>query len=184
MHSLNVNERPYIELFDGEARIKVPPLQYHNLVEPSLAAILRRCAADRGFVGCELHMRLGTVDGTETVFVPDVTYTSVQKYRELYPGGDGVPEFAPEIAVEIRSPGFERREFEAKIAKYLGCGTVLVLDVDPQARSIAAHRAEGYVRRFERNELFEDAAFSWLRFTVAEAFSEVDRFERVVGKVS
>jgi Uma2 family endonuclease len=180
MRNLRIGERPYIEHFDGEARLKMPPSQYHNLVQPRMWAVLERCAGDRGFAGTEPHMRLGAADGTDTVFVPDVAYTSKERYQRDYPGGDVVPDFAPDIAVEIRSPGVDLRELERKRKKYLACGTTLVLDIDPHARSITAYASSLAPRTFVAGEDFEHPAFPWLRFQVSEIFAGLDRFENVL----
>jgi Uma2 family endonuclease len=180
MRSLNINERPYTELFDGEVRVKMPPSRGHGLVQVSLAEVLRRLAGEHGFVATEVHMWIGAADASETVFVPDIEFTSRERIQAERPDVEGVTEFAPDIAVEVRLPRLTARDLERKIAKYLACGTRLVLDVDPNARSIVAHRADGVVRRFERDDEFEDEAFPWLRFEVAEAFNELDRFESVV----
>lgn len=103
----------------------------------------------------------------------------LETFRRDYPGGNVVPDFAPEIAVEVRSPGVSAADLEKKIAKYLACGTTLVLDVDAEARTIHARSAEGELT-FRIGESLEYAAFPWLRFGVAEAFANLDRFTRLV----
>jgi Uma2 family endonuclease len=182
MHSIGVDEPPYIERFDGEERVKMPPSQAHGLVQPRVAAVLERCAGDRGFVQTEPHMRLGAVDGTDTVFVPDVAFISNERLRQSYPGANVIPSFGPDIAVEIRSPGFDPRELKRKIEKYLVCGTTLVLDVDPGAREVIAYNSRDDVRTFSSEQTFSDPVFSWLQFEVAEIFASLDRFERLTTR--
>lgn len=177
MRNVDFNQKPYVELFDGEARVKVPPLfGPHGLAATSIAVILRRCSGDRGFVSVEPHMRLGAVDGTDTVFVPDVAYVERERFRDVS-GPDAMPEFSPDIAVEVRSPCVSAAQLRRKIAKYLACGCALVLDVDPAERTILAHVPGEGVRRFVRGETFDNAEFPWLHFDVAEAFAEVDAFD-------
>ena len=79
------------------------------------------------------------------------------------------PPVAPDIAVEVWSPTNDRAFLDRKIAKCLATGSLLVLDVDPRARTIVAHAADG-VRTFDHGERFEHAAVPWLAFDVAEAF--------------
>ncbi len=179
MRSIDFSQKPYIEIFDGEVRVKMPPLfGPHGLAATRIGIILSRLAGERGFVSTEPHMRLGAIDGTDTVFVPDVAYVEKERFYG-FADVNGMPDFGPDIAVEVRSPYVTPAQLGRKIAKYLACGSTLVLDVDPNARTIVAHCADGNVRRFERDEIFESGAFSWLRFDVAEAFSEVERYERI-----
>lgn len=178
----SIDERPYVEHFDGEARVKVPPSQHHGLVGAPFVGILRRCSGERGFVETEPHMRIGALDGTDTVFVPDIAYISKERLRSSYPGGNVVPEFAPDIAVEVRSPDVSAPDLERKIAKYLACGTVLVLDVDPELRTIHAHAAGGDLRSFRSGDTFTHPAVPWLEFEVAEIFADLDRFEALTSR--
>jgi Uma2 family endonuclease len=83
------------------------------------------------------------------------------------------PPFSPDIAVEIWSPTNDRRYLDMKIARYLATGALLVLDVDPYARTIVAHDGSG-IRTYKTGELFEHSALPWLRFEVAEAFADLD----------
>lgn len=170
-----IDTKPYVEIYDGEVRLKMPPSPYHCVVQPRLAEIMRRCAGERGFVMTELHVRVGAVDGTDTLYLPDVCYISLERAGAV--AGNSIPDFAPEIVAEIRSPDTPAGERERKIARYLSCGTILVLDVDPDERFIVAHGAAG-VRRFSWRDEFEAPAFPWLRFPLKEAFIDRDRLER------
>jgi hypothetical protein len=55
----------------------------------------------------------------------------------------------------------------------LATGAILVLDVDPYARSIVAHDPSE-VHAYKTGESFEHPAVPWLRFDVAEAFADLD----------
>ena len=52
----------------------------------------------------------------------------------------GFLEGAPDLAVEVRSPGDRSAAIADKVAQYLATGTLLVWVVDPQARRVVAHR--------------------------------------------
>jgi Uma2 family endonuclease len=178
---IDVSRRPYVEHFDGEVRLKMAPSPFHMLVQPRVAAVLERCAGERGFVGTEPHMRVGAADGTDTVFVPDVAFISNERLSEARHRGTAVPEFGPDIAVEIRLPGADVHELERKVKKYLSCGTPLVLDVNPDARTITAHGPSGDVRRFSSEQTFAYPTFPWLQFEVKEIFTSLDRYERLTA---
>jgi Uma2 family endonuclease len=173
-----IDERPYYERFDGVVRLKMPPLVHHAIVDQTMASILRALVAGRGFVLIEPHMRLGAADGTDTVFVPDIAYVSNERLASDYPGGNVVPDFAPDIAVEVRSPDTTERERRQKIAKYLACGTALVLDVDTEGRVILACTPDGS-HSFASGTTLESADFPWLHFAVAEVFADLDRLVRL-----
>ena len=48
---------------------------------------------------------------------------------------------APDLAIEVLSPNDRRSEVEEKISDWLGAGARMVWLVDPEARTIAVHRA-------------------------------------------
>jgi Uma2 family endonuclease len=164
---------PEVEYLDGEAHPKVSPKFTHGIVQGALTRLIHAAAGDRGRVVLEWRMRVGGVDGTDTTLVPDIAYVSIERLRALSPEQREEPSIAPDIAVEVWSPSNDRRYLERKIARYLATGALLVLDVDPSERTIAAHDARG-VRRYARDAAFQHPAVEWLRFKVAEAFSDLD----------
>ena len=178
MARAGIDTRPYIERFDGEVRLKVPPSPYHCVVQPVLAQVMMYCAGEGGFVLTELHMRIGAMDGTDTLYLPDIAFVSKKRMRELA-APNAIPDFAPDIAVEIRSPDVSAIDRERKIRRYLACGTRLVLDVDPDSKVIISY-APGRERRFTAGDTFSDPSFPWLRFTLAEVFAERDRLEHLI----
>ena len=54
----------------------------------------------------------------------------------------GFLEGAPDLAVEVRSPGDGPAVIADEVAQYLAAGTRLVWVVDPQARGVVVHRPE------------------------------------------
>jgi len=173
-----VDEKPAIEYLDGRPYRKVSPRIAHAVVQSNMGEVLRRCVGDRGVVGTELHVYPGRIDGTQTVFVPDVAFVSWERIDAL--GAEREEPRSAEIAVEVRSPSNDLRFLEAKIARYLATGSLLVLDVDPQQRAILAHDPEG-IRRFEAGQRFEGTSVPWLQFDVDDAFRNVEhamRYER------
>jgi Uma2 family endonuclease len=151
----------------------VSPKLTHGLVQGALLRILYRCAGKRGRVAAELDVHPGRVDASETKFVPDVAYVSMERLRALSAEDREEPPFSPDIAVEVWSPTNDRRYLDRKIARYLATGAVLVLDVNPYARTIVAHH-ESAMRTYEAGERFEHPAIPWLRFDVAEAFADLN----------
>jgi Uma2 family endonuclease len=171
-----IEQREY-EYHDGHPVAKVSPKRTHSLVQMNFGEILRRCGNELGEVGAEWRFNLGAVDDTFTEFMPDMAFIGFERLDSLDDAAAEVPPGAPDIAVEIRSPGYRLAEIRRKIARYLACGGSLVLDVDQETRTIEAHTHAG-IRTFNADEAFQSAAAPWLHFEVSEAFAGLDRKRR------
>jgi Uma2 family endonuclease len=93
--------------------------------------------------------------GPDTLLCPDVAF--VAKGR-LAAGGRswGFSEIAPDLAIEILSPGDRPAEVRAKVAEYLRLGVRCVWVFDLEARHVQVHtRGEGPHRRIATSELGE-----------------------------
>ena len=134
---------------------------------------MRACAEHRGSVGTEWDFRVGQVDGTDTLFVPDVAFVSHERLRSLSKPDREEPPFSPDVAVEVRSPSNDPRYRERKIARYLATGAIVVLDVDPRTRTMAIHE-RGSMRVVGEHERLDSVALPWVSFDVAKAFEELD----------
>ena len=167
-------DKPEIEYLDGRAYPKVSPKLSHGLVQGALARVISACAGERGFVVPEVRFDPGALAGTKkTEFVPDIAYLSRERREALSGKGREKPPLSPEIAIEVRSPSDDLRYLAKKIARYLGTGSVLALDVDPKSRRVIAHAADG-VREYTVGERFEHPALPWLQFDVATIFADLD----------
>lgn len=164
----------YFEYLDGRAYPKVSPRRRHALVQKAAVVILSRLTETRGFSGTEWKFRIGEIDASQTAFVPDVAYISRERLSALPLHDREEPPVAPDLAIEVRSPSGRAGYLAAKIARYLACGATLVLDVDPETRTVAAHAAGG-TRRYADRERFEHPSMPWLIFDVYELFRDLDR---------
>jgi Uma2 family endonuclease len=63
------------------------------------------------------------------------------------------PPFAPDVAVEILSPGDRASDLADKIAVYVSAGTSLVIVVDPRRRTVKLHDSVGTSRLGEGDVL-------------------------------
>ena len=75
----------------------------------------------------------------DTVRGPDVAFISQSRLPEPEPVG--YP--APDLVVEILSPGDRPGEVLGKVADWLSAGTRLVWVVDPERRLVRLYRADG-----------------------------------------
>lgn len=77
----------------------------------------------------------------DTVRGPDVAFISRPRLPEPEPVG--YPALAPDLVVEIRSPGDRPGEVLGKVADWLSAGARLVWVIDPERRLGRVYRADG-----------------------------------------
>jgi len=107
------------------------------------------------------------------LLVPDLAYVSMKRLRALSPSDREQPPFAPDIAIEVRSPSFREGFAREKICRYLGTGAILVLDVNPAERVIVAYTRAGETH-YAAGTKFQHAAAPWLTFDMDELFADLD----------
>jgi len=136
----HISERA--ELVRGVLVVREPPGFSHGAIVVRLASLLNDHVRSRnlglvvaGDAGFQLASDPDTVRGADVAFVR----------RERLP--DPVPvafaAFAPDLAVEILSPGDRPGETLAKVADYLSAGTQLVWVIDPKRRSARIYQEDG-----------------------------------------
>ncbi len=164
-----LSDHPEIECLDGRRYPKVSPKRTHALVQKALLQALDACAGERGEVAPEWRFKVGMVDGTLTEFVPDVAFVSYERLGKLTDQEAEEPPFAPNIAIEIRSPSDKSALIRLKVDRYLKTGSDLVLDADPESRTIVAHSVSG-AREFTSGERFVHPAAPWFIFQLETIF--------------
>lgn len=89
----------------------------------------------------------------DTVRAPDASFVSKERLpaREL---PIGFMDMAPDLAVEVVSPGDTAREVREKVEEWLGAGTRLVWIIYPSARSVTVYQSpEDFQELSERDSL-------------------------------
>lgn len=165
----NLDEKPYVEILSGRWVEKVSSVYRHGALELDLGGIMRAQAKGHGLVASEWRFHLCSDPVKRTTVVPDIAFVSLQRIQGLTDDDIAAPSFAPDVAVEIRSPDDRERDIQEKIALYLAYGSVLVLDVDPARATIAAHARES-TTTYQSNECFSHAAAPWLTFDLSRLF--------------
>ncbi len=165
-------ERAYWEYLDGKPHPKVSPRDIHAVVQLTLASIIRSQGHARGRTGTEWDIRLPDRKRF-TKFIPDVSFFSFERLRAMTEKQRTFPPCAPDVAVEVLSPGDKRAYLERKIELYLSHGGLIVFDADPSKRTIRVHDRDG-ASLLREGDRFEHAAVPWLRFKVREAFEDLD----------
>ena len=139
-----------VELVRGRLIVREPPGMRHGECASRLAVTLSNfLSRDREMRGAaETRGRVLTCDSgftlarnPDTVRGPDVAYISSERWAGPMP--DGYGEFAPDLAIEIRSPSDRIGAVLAKVGDWLDAGTGLVWVVDPAREQISVYNADG-----------------------------------------
>jgi len=166
--------KPETEWILGRAVQKVSPRRTHAKLQTALGAELLRWAEGRGEVGTEWRFRIAPPGQIRRPLVPDVSYVSNERLRGLDDTDLELPPFAPDVAIEILSPGDRSRYVEHKIGVYLAGGSSLVVVVDPSDRSMTLHDARG-VRTLRDGDTLTHPALPGFSLRLPELFAAADR---------
>ncbi len=130
------------ELVRGVLLVREPAGSRHGLVTMNLGAELAVYAKRTGAGGvyaAETGFQLAS--NPDTVRAPDIAF--VTRERLPPPTTTGYPALAPDLAVELLSPGDRPGVVLAKVADWLSAGTRLVWVVDPERRLARVYRHDG-----------------------------------------
>lgn len=161
------------EVVAGELREMAPPGLEHGGIETEVAFVLRRWISDhrigRVFTG-ELLCRLKR--DPDTARAADVAFIR----KERLPGGRlpaGAFEGAPDLVVEIISPGDRAGEIQRKTSEWLEAGAAVVWHLYPETRGIVISRASGSSPELRGDaEVDAEPVLPGFRCRVSDLFSD------------
>jgi Uma2 family endonuclease len=137
-------DKPYVEQIYDRREAKVSPRRTHARLQGRMFAILEGWAGERGEVGTEWRCYLIAGEDRPSSLLPDVSYFSFERLaRSLPEDARERPRIAPDIAVEILSPGDRRRSLTEKIALYVHHGCRVAIVIDPAKRTVMMHGKDG-----------------------------------------
>ena len=143
------------ELVCGEVRKMTPAGNEHGKIAALVTASLVQhvLANQLGSVyAAETGFRLAS--DPDTVRAPDAAFVCQARLDEVgavagyWPG-------APDLVVEVVSPGDRYGEVAEKVADWLAAGTQMVVVVEPQQRTVAVHRTSGTVEVLREGDVLE-----------------------------
>lgn len=129
------------ELVDGEVSVTPPPGEEHGVVAARILIKLGShvLAHDLGIVhAAETGFRIS--ENPDTVLAPDAAFVSRERVERVGIG-KGYRAGAPDLAVEVASPGDSFSEVEAKVARWLAAGCRMVVVVNPARRAATVYRS-------------------------------------------
>lgn len=132
------------ELVRGVLVVREPPGGWHGHLSQRLGFLLGQHVYAR-----QAGMLFGQDTGflierdPDTVRAPDLAFVAAARASGI--GRHGYVPFAPDLAVEILSPGDRAGEVLEKVGQWLTAGTRLVWVIDPDRESARVHRADGSI---------------------------------------
>jgi len=133
------------ELVLGELRVTSPAGWRHGNVVSNLHGklIVFIEQHDLGMMfGAETGFRLAS--DPDTVRAPDIAFIAKANIPEQLPADSFWPG-APDLAVEVLSPGDRTGEVDEKIDAWLAAGTAAVWIVDPKLRTVTIYQPDNQV---------------------------------------
>lgn len=120
------------------------------------------CAAETGF---EVETDPDTVLAPDVAFVRQARIPDSGRPRKFWAG-------APDLAVEVLSPGDTVSEVDDKVARWLAAGALSVWVVNPKRRTVTIHHAgQDVVTLSEQDELGDEDVVPGFHLQVSEIFA-------------
>ena len=140
------------ELVDGEIRVS-PAGDRHSVIALALGARLLAFAKEH---------QLGHVCGADAGFrlpggnvrSPDASFVATGRFPDDRPPDDW-GSLAPDLAVEVISPGDRPRHILDKVGEYLEAGVRLVWVIDPRHSRATVYRSLNDVRELGASDLLD-----------------------------
>jgi Uma2 family endonuclease len=158
------------EYIDGQAVPKMSPKFFHSRIQKTLLLLLDRWSENKGRVEPEWAVKLKK-NGVDWVPVPDLTYISYERLSADWLLDEPCP-IAPELAIEIISPGQSFGDLTEKAMDYLNAGVSRVWVVDPQAKSITIFYADAPPQTKKGTATLNESLLEGLQLTPQQIFGQ------------
>lgn len=156
------------ELVDGQAVPKykndeIGAKFFHSTVQKSLLIFLDQCLHNQGRVQIEWSVKL-KLNNQDWVPVPDLTYISYKRLAADWLQDEACP-VAPELVIEIISPGQTFGDMAEKATDYLKAGVARVWVVDTKAKTITVFAPSTFPITYRDNQVITDELLPELEIT-------------------
>ena len=162
----------WVELVEGEIRKMTPPGWRHGVMVSEVGMLLGNHVRKHklglvltGEPGFLLARDPDTVRAPEVAFIRRARLSEAPPREAYWPG-------APDLAVEVVSPGDTASEVDEKAYAWLDAGTAVVWVVNPAARTVTVYRSDaGPQTLTEGDELDAPDLLPGFRCPIADLFS-------------
>ena len=143
------------ELVEGKLIRMAPTGLVHGITESRIGKILRYFAEEHG-IGEVLVGEVGIYTGRDpdTVRGADVVYISHERLASAKT--DGFLTVAPELAVEVLSPGDRWSDIQDKLEEYFGIGVMSVWIADPKQKRLLAYTSPTQAKAHAGKDTLKD----------------------------
>jgi Uma2 family endonuclease len=163
--------KPASEWVNGRALQKVSPQQKHALAQGRFWAALDAWARQysSGVAGTEWEFRLAPPGEVRRPLVPDVAFVSYARVPREQLKDIGIPRVAPDVVVEVLSPGDRKIDVDEKVRVYLSCGTSAIFLVDTESQAVS--QIDGATKNiFSRGDVLRHVSLPGFALPVGELF--------------
>jgi Uma2 family endonuclease len=144
---LSAGDKKY-ELVKGELIELTPPGGAHGSIAAKISWLLLNFIRSHNLGKVMVESGFQLASNPDTVRGPDISFLAAAKVP-----AEGIPagylSGAPDLAVEIVSPGDTAAEIQAKVQDYLVHGSQAVWVVYPQQRVVVVHHPDGLGRTLQ-----------------------------------
>lgn len=138
------------ELVRGELRTMPPPGFRHEEIALQLGGFVKAHRLGRAVGGPGFRIERHP----DTVRAPDFAFIAAGRLPEG-PPPVAYPDLAPDLVVEVVSPGDTATDVQTKIEEWLRAGVRLALVLYPHTRSVAAYRSTNDIRLLGPDDALE-----------------------------
>lgn len=143
------------DLVKGELRKMSPAGSEHGAIIARLTIVLGQYIEENNLgeiFGAETGFKLAS--NPDTVRAPDVAFVANERIPQ-----EGIPKAfwpgAPDLAVEVVSPGDSFDEVEEKINDYLTAGVRLIWIISPKRRTATVYRPQTEAQTLTENDMLD-----------------------------
>jgi len=156
------------EFVNGEAVPKyqdaeMSPKFFHSTVQKSLLILLDQCFHHQGRVAIEWAIKLNRYN-KDWLPIPDLTYISYHRLAADWLQDEACP-VAPELVIEIISPGQTFGDMTEKAIDYLKAGVSRLWVVDTKARTITVFAPSCFPMTYRDHQVITDDLLPELEIT-------------------
>jgi Uma2 family endonuclease len=146
------------------------PKFFHSQIQKTLLFLLHHWSENKGRVEPEWAITLQR-NGNDWVPVPDLTYVSFERLSADWMKDEACP-VAPELVIEIISPGQSFGDLAEKATDYLKAGVLRVWIVDTQARTITVFYPSNPPQTLRGTSPLTDSLLEGLQITPQQIFQQ------------